>query len=149
MEAQFNKFKKAHWSTLFKTRLFVAFSAHKEKIRQTYSVFRPLRPLNMRPCSPVNLFPVNSSSRTPLAPSNTPSRMSLSLLLLRLLQAKHTHTITVLHTHQRIIIMHILQCRAEGNMGHKTLAPMWGKKTTTWLLLLLLLYPNLLCSIFT
>lgn len=55
-------------------------------INKTYSVFRPLRPLNMRPCSPVSLFPVSSSSKTPPAPSNAPSRMSLSLLLLRLLQ---------------------------------------------------------------
>lgn len=76
---------------------FQCYSISRKK-SQTYSVFRPLRPLNMRPCSPVNLFPVNSSSETPTAPSNAPSRMSLNLLLLRLLQAKHTHT--VLHVHR-------------------------------------------------
>lgn len=54
----------------------------------TYRVLRPVRPLNVRPCSPASLFPVSISSRTPPAPSNAPSRMSRSLLLLRLLQKK-------------------------------------------------------------
>lgn len=52
----------------------------------TYNVFRPLKPLNIRPLTDCSLFPVNSSSKTPAAPSNAPSRMSLSLLLLRFLQ---------------------------------------------------------------
>lgn len=61
-------------------------------VNKTYRVFRPLRPLNMRPCNPVSLFPVKSSSKTPPAPSNAPSRISLSLLLLRLLQAGQRKT---------------------------------------------------------
>lgn len=56
------------------------------KTEHTYRVLRPVRPLNIRPWSPVSLFPVSSSSKTPPAPSNTPSRMSFNLLLLRLLQ---------------------------------------------------------------
>lgn len=46
----------------------------------------------MRPCNPVSLFPVKSSSKTPPAPSKAPSRMSLSLLLLRLLRAGQRKT---------------------------------------------------------
>lgn len=54
----------------------------------THRVFRPPRPRNMRPWIPVSLFPVKSSSRTSPAPSKAPSRMSFSLLLLRLLRNK-------------------------------------------------------------
>lgn len=52
----------------------------------THRVLRPLRPLNMRPWTACNLFPVSRSSRMPPAPSNTPSRISRSLLLLRFLE---------------------------------------------------------------